>query len=476
MNYTVKELRQLLDAKKISVKELLDGYFAEIEKKNPIYNAYIIVTKEQAYKQADYAQKLIDDGKAKALTGIPMAIKDNIMTKGILTTCASQMLKDYIPVFDATAIRKLYEEGAVIIGKTNLDEFGMGCQSKNSYFGKTLNPLNTDYIPGGSSGGSAAAVAGGLAAAALGSDTGGSIRQPAVCCGLVGLRPTYGRVSRFGLAAYASSFDQISPIAKTAEDCGLILNAIAGKDALDMTSASAPAEDFTSAIGQSMQGKTIALVKEFLEEETDEEVKESVLAAANIFKKMGCGIKEVSIPDIKYAAGAYYIISSAEVSSNLARFDGIKFGYRSEDGDTYKENIKFTRNQGFGWEAKRRTMLGLYCLSSGNFEDYYNKAMLIKTKIKQEFQKALAECDFIISPVMPVKVFKTDSYDTTKLYKKDIFTVSAALAGLPAISVPCGIDSNGMPIGLQIIAKEFAEKDLIAACSAFEKQYEKREA
>lgn len=471
MNYTIKELRNLLDAKKLTVKALLDDYFQRIEEKNPVYNAYITVTKEQAYKQGQEAQELIDKGMSLPLTGIPFAIKDNISTKDVLTTCASKILYNYVPIFDATAIENLKKAGAIILGKANMDEFAMGSTNETSYYGKVKNPVNIDYVPGGSSGGSAAAVAGGLAVAALGSDTGGSIRQPAAFCGVTGLKPTYGRVSRYGLIAFASSLDQIGPIANCAEDCGIILNAIAGKDQNDMTTSGKQVEDFTSEIGKSMKGKVIGLPTEFFQEGISCEVKEKVLAAVDAFKEMGCVIKEVSLKSLKFAVSAYYLISSAEASSNLSRFDGIKYGYRSENGDSYIENVKHTRDEGFGREVKRRILLGIYGLSSGYYDAYYNKAVLVRSMIKKEYNDIFEECDFIISPTTPTTALKIGNNidDPVKLYMADAYTVTTNIAGLPAITTPCGKDKAGLPIGLQITGKPFAEKDIIAICAAYEK-------
>ncbi len=467
---SIKELRKKLDNKEISVKELLDAYFAQIKEKNAEINAFITILEKEAYEQAEYAQRMIDEGRAKPLTGIPLAIKDNISTQDILTTCASKMLYNYLPTFDATVISKLKEQGAVLVGKTNLDEFAMGSTNETSYFGIVKNPVNTEYVPGGSSGGSAAAVAAGMAVAALGSDTGGSIRQPAAFCGVTGLKPTYGRVSRFGLVAFASSFDQIGPIASCAEDCGIVLNAIAGRDELDMTSSSKEVEDFTAAIGQTMKGKVIGVPKEFFDEGISEEVRDSVMQAVKVFEKLGCSIKEVSLKSLKYAVSAYYLISSAEASANLARFDGIQFGYRSPNGETYEENVRRTRDEGFGREVKRRILLGIYGLSSGYYDAYYNKAVLVRSKIMDEYNAIFEQCDFIISPTTPTTAFKIGNNidDPVKLYMADTYTVTTNIAGLPAISTPCGKDKNGLPIGLQITAKAFAEKELIAACAAYE--------
>ncbi len=467
---SIRDLRKKLDNKEMTVKELLDGYFAQIKQKNPEINAFITITEKEAYAQGAEAQRLIDEGKAQLLTGIPLAIKDNISTKDVLTTCASKILYNYVPTFDATVIEKLKKQGAIIVGKTNMDEFAMGSTNETSFFGNVKNPINTEYVPGGSSGGSAACVAADMAVAALGSDTGGSIRQPAAFCGVTGLKPTYGRVSRYGLVAFASSLDQIGPIANCAEDCGIILNAISGKDLFDMTSSDKEVEDFTSAVGQSLKGKVIGLPKEFFEAGLTDEVKESVMNAVAIFEKLGCTIKEVSLKSLRYAVSAYYLLSSAEASSNLSRYDGIKYGYRSEKGDSYLQNVRFTRDEGFGREVKRRILLGIYGLSSGYYDAYYNKAVLVRSKIMDEYNAIFEQCDFIISPTTPTAAFKIGNNidDPVKLYTADIYTVTTNIAGLPAITTPCGKDKNGLPIGLQITAKAFAEKQLVAACAAYE--------
>ena len=475
MNYTIKELRNLLDSKKISVKDVLDEYFCNIEEKNPKYNAFITITKKEAYEQAKVAQTMIDNNESKPLTGIPLAIKDNISTKDILTTCASKILYNYVPTFDATVITKLKNEGAIIVGKANMDEFAMGSTNETSYFGLVKNPVNPNYVPGGSSGGSATIVASDMAVAALGSDTGGSIRQPAAFCGITGMKPTYGRVSRYGLVAFASSLDQIGPLAKSAEDCGILLNAIAGCDEYDMTSSKLPLEDFTSGIGQDIKGKIIGVPKEFFEAGLSDDVREKVAEAIETFKKLGCKIVDVSLKSFKFAISAYYLLSSAEASSNLSRFDGIKYGYRSENGNSYKENVRFTRDEGFGQEVKRRILLGIYGLSSGYYDDYYNKAVLVRSKIKDEYKEIFEKCDFMVSPTTPTTAFEigNNMQDPTKMYMADVCTVTANIAGLPAISTPCGFDKKGMPIGLHITAKEFCDKDLIAICDAYEKAYKK---
>lgn len=477
MSYTIKQLRNLLDTKKLSVKELIDSYFAKIKEQNPIYNAFITISEKEAYAQGEVAQKLIDDGCAKPLTGIPLGLEDSITTKGIRTTCASKMLHDYVPVFDATIVERLAKAGAIIIGKTNMDEFAIGNTSETSYYGVVKNPINTEYVAGGSSGGSAASVAADLAVASIGIDTGGSLRQPAAFCGVTGLKPTYGRVPKNGIIALASSFEQVGIIAKNAEDCGTILNAIAGKDETDMTSSNVAVEDYNCKIGESLAGKVVGVPKELFEN-INEEIKGKVLSAIERFKEMGCIIKEVSLKSLKYTASAFHILSSAEASSNLSRYDGIKYGYRSEKGDTYAENITATRTEGFGRAVKRRILLGVYSLSIGNYETYYKKALLVRSMINEEYNAIFEECDFIINPTTPTTAYKLgeNNDNPLKLYKDEAYTASTNLAGLPAITTICGYDKEGLPIGLQITGKEFAEKEIIAACAEFEKEFVKKEA
>lgn len=472
-NYTIKQLGQLLAKKEILVKDLVNSYFKRIDDLNPRLKAYITLAKEQAYAQAEKAQEMIDKGISKPMTGIPIAIKDNISSKGILTTCASKMLYNYTPVYDATVIEKLKADGAIILGKANMDEFAMGGSTETSYYGETLNPYDLDCVPGGSSGGSAVAVSANMAVCSLGSDTGGSIRQPAAFCGVTGLKPTYGRVSRYGLVAFASSLDQIGPIAKSAEDCAIILNAISGKDFYDMTASSREVEDYTSNIGISLKGKTVGLPKEFFETDLSPEVREAVEKAIEVYKGLGCNIKEVSLKSLKFAISSYYLISSAEASSNLARFDGIKYGYRSKEGDTYQENVRLTRDEAFGKEVKRRILIGIYGLSSGYYDDYYNKAVLVRSKIKDEYDAIFSECDFMLSPTTLTPAYKLGSAisDPVKMYQADVLTVTMNIAGLPCISTPCGYSKNGLPIGLQLTAAEFKEKELIAYADAYEQYF-----
>ena len=466
---TLAALRRMLDEKTISAKELCGECYKSIEEKEEKVGAFITLTKEEAEKNAEKAQARIDKGEADFLTGIPLAIKDNICTDGIKTTCASKMLEDFVPPYNATVIEKLNAQDYVIIGKTNMDEFAMGGATQTSYFKRTHNPQDTDRVPGGSSGGSAAAVAAGFAPAALGSDTGGSIRQPASFCGVTGLKPTYGRVSRYGLVAFGSSLDQIGPIANTAFDCGEILNVIAGGDDRDATSARLPKENFNAKAGQSVKGLKIALPKEFYGEAVDGEVKEAVMNAAKELEKQGAVLVDCEMPSLNYGIPAYYLIACAEAASNLSRYDGIKYGLRGE-GKSYGEMILDSRNKGFGEEVKRRILLGNYALSSGYFDAYYRKACALRQRIKAEYEAIFELADVILTPTAPSVAFKIGSNDTdpVKMYTADILTVPVNIAGLPAISTTCGRDKDNMPIGMSIVGRRFDESTLIQVADAFE--------
>jgi aspartyl-tRNA(Asn)/glutamyl-tRNA(Gln) amidotransferase subunit A len=474
---TIKELSNGLKNKKFSSLELTTAYLERAKNLNPKTNAFITLTQEQAISDAKKADELISKGKAKPLTGIPLGIKDNICTKNIKTTCASKMLEDFTPVYDSTAISNLKKQGAVIIGKTNMDEFAMGGSSSTSYFGAVHNPYDFTRVSGGSSGGSATAVSASMCAASLGSDTGGSVRQPASFCGITGLKPTYGTVSRYGLIAFASSFDQIGTMAKSAEDCAVLLKAIAGADKFDSTCNGFGSKNYLSQLGKGVKNLKIALPKEFFGDEIDATVKAEVFKAAETYKKMGAEIIEVSLPDLKYAVAAYYLISSAEAASNLSRYDGIKYGHRSEKGKSYEEVIKNSRREGFGKEVKRRIMLGNYALSSGYYDAYYNKAVLIRQKLRCELDKIFKSCDFILTPTAPTTAYKIGSFEKNpvKMYSADICTVLANIAGLPAISTTCGYDKKGLPIGISLMGKAFSEGLLIGAADAFEKQFERKE-
>ncbi|MDR0983954.1 MAG: Asp-tRNA(Asn)/Glu-tRNA(Gln) amidotransferase subunit GatA [Ruminococcus sp.] len=459
----IKEARNLLDTKKISSVELTKEYLKKIKAKDNDIEAYITVTEETALLQAEKADKIIADGgseNSNPLLGLPLAIKDNICTKDILTTCSSKILENFVPPYDATVVEKL--GGAVILGKTSLDEFAMGGSTQTSYFKKTKNPLDLERVPGGSSGGSAAAVAADMCVASLGSDTGGSIRQPSAFCGVCGLKPTYGRVSRYGLVAFASSLDQIGPIAKTPYDCAIILGAISGYDRHDGTSSKQPVADYTENIDGDIKGLKIAVPKEFYEN-ADSDVCDRVSAAVDRYKSLGCEIIETSMPSLKYAVAAYYLISSAEAVSNLSRYDGIKYGYRSPKGDNYSDLVVNTRTEGFGTEVKRRILLGNYALSSGYYDAYYGKAMALRQKIREEYKAIFEQADVIITPTTPSVAYKTGENvtDPVKMYQADICTVTVNIAGLPAISVPCGEGAFGMPVGMSIIGKPFAESEIL---------------
>lgn len=470
---SIRDMRAALDEKKISSRELAEEYLKNIRSRDGEIKAYITVTEEGALKQADDAQKLIDAGEQKPLTGIPLAIKDNICTEGVRTTCASKMLEDFIPPYNATVMQKLDSQGIVMLGKTSMDEFAMGGSTQTSAFAKTRNPYNTDCVPGGSSGGSAAAVAADLCAAALGSDTGGSIRQPSSFCGVVGIKPTYSRVSRFGLVAFASSFDQIGPIAKSSADCGIILNQICGFDMHDGTSSKNEVPDFNAKIGQPLKGMKIALPAEFYAAGIDDEIKASVLAAAEKYKELGAELIDCSMPSLKYAIPAYYLISSAEAASNLSRYDGIKYGHRAKDAESYEELIKHSRSEGFGDEVKRRILLGNYALSSGYYDAYYGKAMALRQVIRDEYDEIFTKCDAILTPTTPAVAYRPEEQvsDPVKMYQADICTVTVNIAGLPAISTPCGYNAQGMPIGMSIIGKRFDEKTVIQLADAYEQTF-----
>lgn len=473
MNYhlkSIKELRALLDGRDVTAQELVQYYLDRIEKLEPSIKAFITIN-DKAMEQADRAQKMIEEGLSRPLTGIVLGLKDNICTKGLRTTCASKMLEGFIPEYHATVAKRLEEQGAIFIGKLNMDEFAMGSTTATSYFGPSRNPYDLEKVPGGSSGGSAAAVAAGLCVAALGSDTGGSIRQPAAFCGVTGMKPSYGRVSRSGLVAFASSLDQIGPIGKSARDCALLLDAISGADPLDMTAKdSEPAAD---QIGQPIEGKVIGLPKEFFAEGLQEEVREAVLAAAKKFEEMGCLIQEVSMPSLEVAVPAYYLISSAEASSNLSRFDGVRYGYLDEEKGSFEERLIATRNKGFGAEVKRRIMLGTYALSEGYSDAYYKKACLIAEKIKKEYEELFKTCDFILTPTAPTPAFSFEEAqkEPAALYLADIYTVAVNIAGLPAVSTTCGYTKDWLPIGMSIIGKAFADGEVLNMADAFERKF-----
>lgn len=472
---TAVSLGKKIKEKEISVREALDAVFAQIDQTEDRYHAYVTLDKEGAYKQADAVQEKIDKGELTgALAGVPVAIKDNMCTKGLLTTCSSKILENYIPTYTASAVQNLTDAGCVIIGKTNMDEFAMGSTTETSYYGVTRNPHNPDHVPGGSSGGSAAAVALNECFFALGSDTGGSIRQPSAFCGITGMKPTYGTVSRYGLIAYGSSLDQIGPMTKNVTDCAAVLETIASYDKKDSTSMKREEYDFTSALVRDVKGLRIGLPKDYFGEGLDSEVKAAIFKAAETFKRMGAIVEEFDLGLVQYAIPAYYIIASAEASSNLERFDGVKYGYRTKEYGDLHSMYKKTRSEGFGPEVKRRIMLGSFVLSSGYYDAYYLKALKTKALIKKEFDKAFEKYDIILAPAAPTTapLLGSSLRDPMKMYLSDIYTISANLAGIPGLSIPCGKDKNGLPIGMQLLGGCFQEKTLLRAGFAYEKARE----
>ncbi len=473
------ELGRKIKNKEITAVEAAKAQIEKIKANDDSYHCYITVMEQEAIKRAEEIQQRIDAGEFKdsPLAGVPMAVKDNICTKGTKTTCGSKILNNFIPPYNATVIEKLEKAGAVIIGKTNMDEFAMGSTTETSDFGVTNNPRNTEHVPGGSSGGSAAAVAADEAFYALGSDTGGSIRQPSAFCGVTGIKPTYGTVSRYGLVAYASSLDQIGPIARNVSDCAAVLDVISGHDAKDSTSVATEAYEYTSALVDDVKGMKIGIPKGYLGAGLDEEIKKSILAAAEVFEKKGAIVKEFELDAVDFAIPAYYVIASAEASSNLSRYDGMKYGYRTENFEGLQDVYKKTRSEGFGNEVKRRMMIGAFVLSSGYYDAYYNKALKVKAIIKEGFDKAFDEFDVILGPTAPSTAPKLGESlaDPLKMYLGDIYTVSVNLAGLPAISLPCGTDSKGLPIGMQLIGKHFGEKEIIRAAYRFEQSRDRKE-
>lgn len=472
------ELGEKIKKKEISVVEAVKAQIEKIKGLDEEYGCYITVMEEEAYKRAELVQQEIDKGEYadSPLAGVPVAVKDNICTKGVKTTCASNILSNFIPPYNATVVEKLEAAGAVIIGKTNMDEFAMGSTTETSHFKITKNPRNTSHVPGGSSGGSAAAVAAGEAFYALGSDTGGSIRQPSAFCGVTGIKPTYGTVSRYGLVAYASSLDQIGPIGKNVADCVAALDIISGYDHRDSTSVNHAKTlkvekfEYSKALVNDVAGMKIGIPKGYLGSGLDEEIKKSILDAAEVLRSKGAIVEEFDLEAVDYAIPAYYVIASAEVSSNLSRYDGVKYGYRPESFDGLQDLYKKSRSEGFGNEVKRRMMIGAFVLSSGYYDAYYNKALKVKATIKAGFDKAFEKYDVILGPTAPSTAPKIGESlsDPLKMYLGDIYTVSVNLTGLPAISLPCGIAKDGLPIGLQLIGKHFGEKDIIRAAYTFE--------
>jgi len=473
-NMTAQEIRSGVIGKKFTAVEIITSLFERIHEVEPKIDGYLTLCEEDALHQAKKIDEKVSKGETLGkLAGIPIAIKDNICTDGIKTTCASKMLQDFIPPYDATVVKNLKAEDAIIIGKTNMDEFAMGSSTENSSFKNTKNPWATDRVPGGSSGGSAAVVGSGMAPISLGSDTGGSIRQPAAFCGVVGLKPTYGLVSRFGLIAFGSSLDQIGPFGKTVKDAALTLEVIQGEDKLDSTSVKQKfTEDYLSTIENGIKGMRIAVPAEFFKPGLDEEIATSIKESIEKFKALGAIVEEISLPITEEGLSAYYIISSAEASSNLARFDGIRYGYRTEDFANLDELIEKTRSEAFGEEVKRRIMLGTYALSSGYYDAYYNRAQKLRKRIKEEFNAVFKKYDIILSPTSPVLPFKIGekSKDPVEMYLADIYTININLAGIPALSMPCGFSKSGLPIGLQIIGAHYCEEKILRAAYSLEQE------
>ncbi|MUT68624.1 Asp-tRNA(Asn)/Glu-tRNA(Gln) amidotransferase subunit GatA [Paenibacillus sp. NEAU-GSW1] len=469
----LQDVHNKLNDKEIKVSELVDASYRRIAETDDAIKAFISLDEENARNAAAELDKQQNGSERGLLFGLPAGIKDNIVTEGLLTTCASQFLSNYNPIYDATVVSKLKSAQSVTIGKLNMDEFAMGGSNENSSYFPTRNPWNTDFVPGGSSGGSAASVAAGQVYFSLGSDTGGSIRQPAAYCGIVGLKPTYGLVSRFGLVAFASSLDQIGPLTKNVEDSAYVLQAIAGYDTKDSTSANVSIPDYTSALTGDVKGLRIGVAKEYLGEGIDPQVKEAVMNALKVYESLGATWEEVSLPHTEYAIATYYLLASSEASSNLARFDGVRYGVRADNPDNLIDLYRKSRSQGFGPEVKRRIMLGTYALSSGYYDAYYLKAQKVRTLIKQDFDQAFSKFDVIMGPTAPTTAFRIGEQvgDPLTMYLNDICTIPVSLAGVPAISIPCG-SANGMPIGLQIIGKAFDESTVLRAAHAFEQNTE----
>jgi len=472
---TALEIARAIKNKEITCADAVNAVLDAIDATDGKINAYITVCREQALQKAEEIQNRIDSGELSSpLAGVPISIKDNICTKGVKTSCASKILGDFSPVYNATVVEKLEAAGAIVIGKLNMDEFAMGSTSETSYYGATLNPWDTNKVPGGSSGGSAAAVASGEAVCALGSDTGGSIRQPASYCGVTGFKPTYGTVSRFGLIAYASSLDQIGPVAKDVADCAAIMDVIRGKDVSDGTSLDVEYPEFLASLTGEIKGMRIGVPAECFNEGLDPQVSAKVKEAAEVLRSLGAVVEEISLPFLDYVIPAYYIIAAAEASSNLSRFDGVKYGFRSSNYDGLTDLYNATRSEGFGDEVKKRILLGTFVLSSGYYDAYYRKALKVKSIIKDHFDRIFADYDLILSPVAPTtapEIGKSLS-DPLKMYLSDVYTVSANIAGLPGLSVPCGFDDSGMPVGLQLLGQRLSETTVLNAGYAYQQATE----
>ncbi len=468
---TIDSVREGLLSRRFSASELAQEALRFAEAENPRTNAYLRFSPERAIATARRVDERIARGEDPGeLAGVPVAVKDVILTKGLVTTCVSKLLEHYTPPYDATAIKRLEQAGGVIIGKTNCDEFAMGSSNENSAFGPVRNPVAPDRVPGGSSGGSAAAVAQGTAVVALGSDTGGSIRQPASFCGVVGVTPTYGRVSRYGLTAFASSLDHIGPFARNVKDVATLLKVIAGRDVSDSTSAMAPVPDYSAQLGGSVKGLKLGLPIEYLKGLTSESG-DLMARGVEVLKGLGCEVREISLPNTEYAVACYYIIATAEASSNLARFDGVRYTFRSENSETLSDMYRNTRGEGFGAECKRRIMLGTYVLSAGYYDAYYLKAQKVRSLVAKDFGKAFEEVDAIVAPVSPFPAFKLGEKmdDPLAMYLSDIYTITGSLAGIPCMSVPCGNTTEGLPVGMQILTKHFGESTMLQLAAAFER-------
>lgn len=470
-NETLENIASLIKSKKVKIKEVLDSVYMRIEKTEPKVGAYITLTKDSAYKRAEILQEKLENGEdIGVLGGVPIAIKDNICTKDIKTTCASRMLENFVPIYNATVIERLEEAGAIIIGKTNMDEFAMGSSTETSYMKKTKNPWNTEYVPGGSSGGSAACISADMAFAALGSDTGGSIRQPASYCSVVGMKPTYGLVSRYGLIAYASSLDQIGPFGKCVRDTAIMLNVISGYDSKDTTSANVEKIDYTKSLTNDVSDIVIGIDQSFVNDGLNENVKKTYIHVIELLKEKGAKFVNVDLEYLKYSLATYYIIATAEASSNLGRYDGIRYGYRTDSFEDLNDLYVKSRSEGFGEEVKRRILLGTYVLSAGYYDAYYKRAQCVRTLIIEAFNKAYESCDVILIPTAPNTAFKfgQKSKNPLEMYLEDIYTVPVNIAGLPAISVPAGFDDGNMPIGMQFIAPAFSEDTLFKVAYTLE--------
>jgi len=458
----------------LSCRELVEAYLGAIEAQDGAVRAYLTVTAEQARQEAEALDRRLASGEPlPPLAGMPVALKDNLCTRGVRTTCGSRILEPFVPPYDATAVRRLREAGAVVLGKTNLDEFAMGSSTENSGFGPTRNPWSLEHVPGGSSGGSAAAVAAGEAVAALGSDTGGSIRQPASLCGIVGLKPTYGRVSRYGLVAFASSLDQIGPMTLDVRDCALVLQAISGRDPHDSTSVDVPVPDFLASLEGGVRGLRVGLPTEFFGEGLDPQVREAVLRAVRVLESLGAVVEEVALPTLEYALPTYYLIACAEASSNLARYDGVAYGSRSRRAEDLYTLYARTRAEGFGPEVKRRIMLGTFALSAGYYEGFYKKAQQVRTLVRRDFDRCFQRVDVLATPTSPVAGFRLGerTADPLQMYLADVYTIPVNLAGLPGVSVPCGF-ADGLPVGLQLVGRPFDEATLLRVAYAYEQATE----